>query len=132
MVGLVIVSHSRKLAEGLCELTNQLSQGKVKILPAGGMEDGSLGTDATRIMDAVQEADSGDGVLIIADLGSAILSSDMAIEMLDENKKSKIVIADAPFVEGGVAAAVEASLGSDLNKVKEAAEGAKELKKIFK
>lgn len=131
MVGLVIVSHSRRLAEGLYELTNQLSQGKVSILPVGGMEDGSLGTDAVKISDAIQKADSGDGVLIIADLGSAILSSDMAIEMLEEDLKSRTVIADAPFVEGGVAAAVEASLGSDLNKVKNAAEGAKELKKIF-
>ncbi len=131
MVGIVIVSHSKKLAEGLYELTNQLSQGKVRIIPAGGMEDGSIGTDAMRILNAVQNAESGDGVLIIADLGSAILSSDMAMEMLDESEKNEVLIADAPFVEGGVAAAVEASLGSGLNRVKKAAEDARALKKIL-
>ncbi len=130
MVGIVIVSHSRQLAEGLYELTAQLSQDRVRIIPAGGMEDGSIGTDAARIAGAIHEAQSGDGVLLIADLGSAVLSSDMAIEMLDE-QIGKAMIADAPFVEGGVAAAVEASLGSSLEKVKEAAQAARELKKIL-
>ncbi len=130
MVGLAIVSHSSKLAEGLYELTNQLSHGKIKIATAGGMSDGSIGTDAVSIAAAVRKAEDGDGVLIIADLGSAILSSDMAMELLDEEQKGRIVIADAPFVEGGVAAAVEASLGSDLERVKEAAQAAKGLRKL--
>ncbi len=130
MVGLAIVSHSSKLAEGLYELINQLSRGKIKIATAGGMSDGSIGTDAVSIAAAVRKAEDGDGVLIIADLGSAILSSDMAMELLDEEQKGRIVIADAPFVEGGVAAAVEASLGSDLERVKEAAQAAKGLRKL--
>ncbi|RKD32547.1 dihydroxyacetone kinase phosphoryl donor subunit DhaM [Thermohalobacter berrensis] len=130
MVGIVIVSHSSKIAEGIVELSRQMVQSNVKIIPAGGTSDGRIGTDATKILEAIKKANDGDGVIVLADLGSAILSTEMAIDLLDEDIKNKVIIADAPVVEGSVAAAVEASLGSDLEKIKESAEESKRLIKI--
>ncbi len=111
MVGIVIVSHSSKIAQGVVELSQQMAQGDVKILSAGGTEDGSIGTDATKIMEAIIEADSGNGVLVMVDLGSAIMSTEMAIDLIDEKKRDMIKIADAPIVEGSISAVVQASIG---------------------
>lgn len=128
MVGIVIVSHSRKAAEGICELAMQMAGENKKIIACGGMEDGSIGTDATRIMAAIQEADSGDGVLLLCDLGSGIISAQTAIDLLEEPIEVKI--ADAPILEGAVSAAVQASFGSSLDEVVEAAEIAKTMNKL--
>ena len=122
MVGLVVVSHSQKIAEGVCELAAQICQNGARIIPAGGLADGTLGTDAARIAEAVRSADSGDGVLILCDIGSSILSSDLALELLGDGAHAEI--ADAPLVEGAIAAAAEAGCGSALPEVKEAAEEA--------
>jgi PTS hybrid protein len=120
-VGLVIVSHSAKLAEGVVELAGQMAQHRATILPAGGAADGSLGTSADRIADAIRRADSGAGVLVLVDLGSAQLSAEVALEMLDRDLRERVRISGAPLVEGAVVAAVEASIGSPLDRVAQAA-----------
>lgn len=129
MVGLVIVSHSWKIAEGVVDLASQMARGFEGIRAAGGMEDGEIGTDAVRIMEAVEAVNTGDGVLILCDLGSAIMSAEAAIEML-EDSGIQIKIADAPIVEGAIVAAVEAFAGEPLDAVLQAAEEAREGRKL--
>lgn len=125
-VALVLVSHSRRLAEGVRELAEQVSQGVVPIAVAAGTEDGALGTNAVAIATAVKESLAGaDGVLLLVDLGSAVLSAEVALEQLDASLLERVRMADAPFVEGAVAATVEASLGSDLGAVQATAEAAR-------
>jgi dihydroxyacetone kinase phosphotransfer subunit len=130
MVGIVIVSHSAKAAEGIKELACQMAGESNPIISAGGLEDGSIGTDAVRIMKAGERADSGDGVIIMVDLGSAVLSSSLAIELLDKDKGARVRIADAPILEGTISAAVQASIGDDLDSVLAAAEEARNLLKV--
>lgn len=129
MVGIVLVSHHVKIAEGIKELAAQMATPDLKMIAAGGLEDGSVGTDALRISEAVHEAQTGEGVVILADLGSAVLSSETALEFLDEEVKKNVKIADAPIVEGAVAAAVQASIGGTIDEVLAAAEGARDLRK---
>lgn len=130
MVGLVIVSHSAKVAEGVKEISAEMAGEELKIVTAGGMSDGSIGTDAMRICKAIREADSGDGVVVLADLGSAILSTDMALELLDADWKDRVRIADAPIVEGAIGAAISASTGSPIGEVVEGAESSRDLRKL--
>ena len=99
-----------------------------RVFAVGGMEDGSIGTDAVRIKDGIEQANDGDGVVLLADLGSGILSSEMAIELLEEDITVKI--ADAPILEGAIAAAVQAAIGGTLSEVVEAAEMAKQMSKL--
>ncbi|HWR09997.1 dihydroxyacetone kinase phosphoryl donor subunit DhaM [Sporomusa sp.] len=129
MVGIVVVSHSAKIAEGICELAGQMAAPGQKLVAAGGMTDGSIGTDAFRIQAAIEEANTGDGVLVLVDLGSAVLSAELALEMLSEELKDQVKIADAPILEGAVAATVEASVGQPLAAVLTTAEGARDLRK---
>jgi len=121
-VGLVIVSHSTQLAAGVAELAGQMSQGKTPIAAAGGTVDDVLGTSVDRIVSAIQSVDGPDGVLVLLDLGSAILSTEMALEMLSNEQRARIRLSFAPMVEGAVAAALEASLGRSLAQVQQAAE----------
>lgn len=131
MVGIVIVSHSWKIAEGICDMAREMAQEHHGIIPAGGLDDGSIGTDATRIMNAVLEADSGDGVVILADIGSSIMSAESAIEILEEEGyKVHAVIADAPIVEGSICAAVEAVGNGSLDSVLKSAEESREANKL--
>ena len=131
MVGIVIVSHSWKIAEGVCDLAREMAQGHEGIIPAGGLEDGSTGTDTAKIADAITEADTGDGVVILADICSAIMSAESAIEILeDEGRGINAVIADAPVVEGAVCAAVEAAGGGSVDSVLAAAEESREALKL--
>ncbi len=131
MVGIVIVSHSWKISEGVCELAQEMAQGFEKLISAGGLEDGSIGTDAQRIADAIVEADTGDGVVILADIGSSIMSSETAIELLEEEgREINAVIADAPIVEGAVCAVVEAANGGSIDSVLKSAEESKEASKL--
>lgn len=132
-MGFVLVSHSARLAEGARELAEQVAQGAAPILAVGGAEDGSLGTNAFAIVKAIESlagADGVDGVLILMDLGSAVLSTETALEQLDPELRKRVKMADAPFVEGAVAAAVEASLGSDLDSVLAIAEAARQQGKL--
>ena len=127
-VSLVLVSHSRQLAEGVRELAAQMTQGRVKIAVAGGTADGRLGTDATAILRAIEEVRGPEGVLVLVDLGSAVLSTQMAIEQLPVG--GRVLLSNAPFVEGAVIAAVEASIDSDLDGVAAAALGARQMEKV--
>jgi dihydroxyacetone kinase phosphotransfer subunit len=129
LVGVVLVSHSARLADGLAELVRELGGDQVPVIAAGGMDDGSLGTSYGRIERAVLEADQGVGVLLLGDLGSALLT---VKTLLDEGvgKRSRAVLADAPFVEGAVAAVVTASAGGDLDAVRAAAEEARQFRKL--
>jgi dihydroxyacetone kinase phosphotransfer subunit len=106
----------------------QMASENEHIVAAGGMEDGSIGTDAFRIMAAIEKADDGDGVAVLADLGSGIMSAEMAIEMLDED--IEVRIADAPVLEGAVSAAVTSTSGASLDEVIEAAEEARTASKL--
>jgi PTS hybrid protein len=129
-VGLVVVSHSAKVAEGVVEMAAQMAAG-VRLQAAGGTDDGGIGTDATLIAEAIAAADEGDGVLVFADLGSAVLSAQLAIdELVDERRRGSVRIAEAPLVEGAVIAAIQASTGSSLEEVDAAARGAATMVKI--
>ena len=117
LVGLVIVSHSAKIAEGVVELAAQMAGSEVRIVAAGGLEDGAIGTDATRIMAAIQAADAGAGVVVMADLGSAVLSASTALELLGPERAARVRLSRGPVVEGAVVAAIQASIGDDLQAV---------------
>ena len=117
MVGIVLVSHSLKLAEGVKELASQMVT-EVLIAAAGGTEDGRIGTDMNKIIRAIKEVYSKDGVIVIFDLGSAYMNSDMAIESLPEIMKDKVEIIDTAFVEGAVVAAIQCSLGKNIKEIK--------------
>lgn len=130
MVGIVVVSHSCKIAQGIKDVASQMADKSLKIIAAGGLQDGKIGTDAARIFEAVTEADSGDGVIITVDLGSAVLSANMALNMLEEEQRKRVLIADAPIVEGTINAAIIASVGEPLKKVKAAAEETSAVKKL--
>jgi multiphosphoryl transfer protein len=120
MVNLVLVSHSKKLAEGAAEMVKQMTASEaVRIAVAAGTGDNNqeLGTDAMEIMEAIQSVYSEDGVLVLMDLGSAVLSTEMALDFISEEIKANLRICPAPFVEGAITAAVQAGLGSDLSAV---------------
>ncbi|KQP01101.1 dihydroxyacetone kinase phosphoryl donor subunit DhaM [Leifsonia sp. Leaf264] len=119
-VGLVIVSHSAKIAEGVVELATQMAP-DTRIVAAGGTDDGRIGTSFDLISEAITRADAGVGVAILCDLGSAILTAETALDFLDDEIRSRVAIADAPVVEGAVAAAVAAQTGGDLAAVLDAA-----------
>lgn len=127
-VGIVIVSHSDKIATGLVELAGQMAA-TTTILGAGGTDDGGIGTSFGKVTDAIASADSGDGVVILCDLGSAVLTADTALEFLDDEVRSRVRIAAAPLVEGTVAAAVAAESGASLAAVFDAAESASSAQK---
>ncbi len=110
MVGFVIVSHSRMLAESVADFTRLMAE-YVTVIPAGGLEDGSFGTSYQLISDAIEEANSGDGVLVLMDLGSAVMTTEMVLESM-ENHKVKMV--DCPLVEGAVAGTIAAAGGQSL------------------
>jgi phosphocarrier protein FPr len=125
MVGLVIVSHSATLAEGVAELARGMGA-EVPIELAGGIEapEPALGTDAARVLDAIERADQGDGVVVLMDLGSAVLSAEMALDLLPPERRERVVLSEAALVEGAVAAAVTATLGAPLADVVAEARGA--------
>ena len=127
MVGLVIVSHSASLAEGVAELAREMGGEDVAIEAAGGMEDGAIGTDAERVRLAVERARSPDGVLVLMDHGSALMSAEMATEMLEPDG-GPVVLCGAPLVEGAVAAAARARGGASLDEVAAEARGALRMK----
>ncbi|WP_312644233.1 dihydroxyacetone kinase phosphoryl donor subunit DhaM [Hydrogenoanaerobacterium sp.] len=116
MVGLVIVSHSEKLAQGVAELAHEMAK-ETPIAVAGGMPDGSLGTSFERVYEAIKSVYSEDGVLILLDMGSAVMTAEMAIEKHGGN----IRIADSPLVEGAVLAAIQSSIGCPISQVELAA-----------
>ena len=128
-VGIVLVSHSAALADGAAELAAQVSGGTVAIIPAGGTDDGRLGTSAAKVEQALKLADGGAGVVIVPDLGSAVLT---VRALLGEpgDLPTPVEVADAPFVEGVVAATVAAAGGANIKAVLAAAEEARHARKL--
>jgi phosphocarrier protein FPr len=118
-VGLVLVSHSAQLAEGAADLARAMAGEEVRIVAAGGMAppETALGTDAVRVAAAIEEAWSERGVLVLMDLGSALLSAEMALELLPEERRKRVMLSAAPLVEGAVAAAVTSRLGEPIERV---------------
>ncbi len=122
-VGIVLVSHSAALAEGAAQLAAQISGGTVAVVPAGGTDDGDLGTSAEKVRQAVGQADRGAGVVVLPDLGSAVLTV-RALLADNDDLAASVELADAPFVEGAVAATVAAVGGANAKAVLSAAEEA--------
>ncbi len=121
-VGIVIVSHSPDVAKGAADMVRQMVGSEVPLGFCGGNPDGGLGTSVEKILAAIDEAWSEDGVAILVDLGGAETNSEMAVEMLPEERQARIVICNAPVVEGAVMAATEAWGGGTLAEVKRTAE----------
>lgn len=126
-VGIVIISHSENLANGLLELLEQ-AQPEVKVGAAGGTDEGELGTSPMKIKSQMESVDDGEGVVVLFDIGSAKMNADLAIEML--GSPENVLIADAPFVEGAYVAVIEAGMGKTVQAVKKAAEDTRMTKKI--
>jgi dihydroxyacetone kinase phosphotransfer subunit len=121
-VGIVIVSHSPKVAEGVADMVRQMVGDMVPLAFTGGNPAGGLGTDVASIIAAIERAWSDAGIAVLVDLGGAETNSEMAIEMLGEGRSKRVVVCNAPIVEGAVIAATEASGGSPLDAVKRTAE----------
>ena len=121
-VGIVIVSHSPKIAEGAADMVRQMVGDSVPLAWTGGNQEGGLGTDVAAIIEAIGRAWSDAGVAVLVDLGGAETNSEMAIEMLASNRREKVVVCEAPVVEGAVMAATEASGGATLDAVRRTAE----------
>jgi dihydroxyacetone kinase phosphotransfer subunit len=121
-VGIVIVSHSPDVAKGAADMVRQMVGNDVPLGFCGGNPDGGLGTSVEKILAAIEQAWSDKGVAILVDLGGAETNSEMAVEMLSPERQAKIVICNAPIVEGAVMAATEAWGGSSLEVVKRTAE----------
>jgi phosphoenolpyruvate---glycerone phosphotransferase subunit DhaM len=128
-VGIVLVSHSAALAEGAAELASQVAGGTVPVIPAGGTDDGGLGTSADKVAHAIKQADRGAGVLIVPDLGSAVLTV-RALLADPDDLPGPVELVDAPFIEGVVAATVIAAAGADIAAVRGAAEEAWHARKL--
>lgn len=121
-VGIVIVSHSSKIAEGTLDMVRQMVGDTVPLAATGGDLVGGLGTSVENILRAIEAAWSEAGVAILVDLGGAETNSDMAVELLDDDRRDRVVVCNAPIVEGAVIAATEASGGSSLDTVRRVAE----------
>lgn len=121
-VGIVIVSHSPDVAKGAADMVRQMVGEEVPLGFCGGDPAGGLGTSVEKIMAAIDSAWSEAGVAVLVDLGGAETNSEMAIEMMPEDRRQRIVICNAPVVEGAVMAATEAAGGGSLAEVKRTAE----------
>jgi dihydroxyacetone kinase phosphotransfer subunit len=132
LVGLVLISHSGTLVEGLREMVAQVAGTEVPVATAGGTQDGRLGTSAPQIAAAIRQTlDAGaDEALVLLDLGSAALSLELALEEFDAVDRARVRITEAPLVEGAVLAAVQASIGGSIDDVAAAAEGAATMAKL--
>ena len=131
-MGLVLVSHSGKLVEGLRDMVAQVAGEDVPVAAVGGTEDGRLGTSAPRIAGAIRSTlDAGaDDALVLLDLGSAALSLELACEEFDPAHRARIRISEAPLVEGAILAAVQASIGASIDQVAAAADAAATMTKL--
>ena len=121
-VSIVIVSHSPDVARGAADMVREMVGAEVAVAWCGGNPDGGLGTDVARIHGAIEQVYSDKGVALLVDLGGAETNSEMAIEMMPEERRERIVICNSPIVEGAVMAAAEAAGGSDLATVRATAE----------
>jgi len=132
MVGLVLISHSGTLVEGLRDMVVQVAGDEVPVAIAGGTQDGRLGTSAPHIAAAIRSTldAGGDDILVLLDLGSAALSLEIALEDLDVADRARVRVSEAPLVEGAILAAVQASIGASIDEVAAAADGAATMAKL--
>jgi PTS hybrid protein len=130
MVSLVVVSHSYQVAQGVKEMALQMLSGKISIAATGGTKERTLGTDVLAIQEAIRSVLGPEGVVVLVDIGGAVISVEMALEGIDPTDRDKVVIADAPLVEGAIMAATQASLGAGLLEVKKMAEEARLITKL--
>jgi dihydroxyacetone kinase phosphotransfer subunit len=121
-VGIVIVSHSPDVARGTADMVRQMVGDEVPLAWCGGTTDGRLGTSVESILAAIDSAWSESGVAILVDLGGAETNSEMAVELLPDPRRGRVVVCNAPIVEGAIMAATEASAGSTLEQVRRTAE----------
>jgi phosphocarrier protein FPr len=125
LVGLVVVSHSRALGEAAVALAREMAQGDLAIEVAAGLDETTFGTDAVAIATAIGAADSGAGVVVLMDLGSAVLSAELALDLLDDpDARDRVLLCPAPLVEGLVVAAVTAAGGASREEIAAEASGA--------
>ena len=129
-VGLVLVSHSASIAQGVAELVAQVAGPQVPIVAIGGGPDGTLGTDGGRVLEALREAASGAGAVVLMDLGSSVLAVRAALAELSPEERERLAVADAPLVEGALAAGVTVSTGSPAADAARAAEEARRAPKL--
>jgi phosphoenolpyruvate-protein phosphotransferase/dihydroxyacetone kinase phosphotransfer subunit len=130
LVGIVVVAHGEELARGVVQVASQMAASQQLMAAAGGLEDGTLGTSLERIQQALDSVYSEDGVLILMDLGSAVMTTEMLLESLPVEKRARVRMSNAPLVEGAIAAAVAAAQGEDLDAVQRAAETAMDTPKV--
>lgn len=127
MVGIVIVSHSQRLAESVMEFSRVMAM-DVPMAAAGGLEDGSFGTSFERIEKAIDSVYSDDGVIVLVDLGSAVMTTEMVIETMEDRK---VRLADCPLVEGAFAAAISSAGGRSLETIMTELDGVRGMKKLY-
>lgn len=135
MIHIVLVSHSYQLAEGLAELVRFMAPPGLTVATAGGIEDPHgtfhFGTNALAIVAAIRANPSPDGVIILVDLGSAVLSAEAAVDMLEPELQARCIISNAPLVEGAIIAAIEAGLDRTLPEINQAAEAVSQVAKVL-
>ena len=130
-MGIVLISHSGTLVDGLRDMVAQVAGDDVAVGTAGGTDDGRLGTSAPRIVEAIRAAlRQADDAVVLLDLGSAALSLEIALEELSQTERARVRITEAPLVEGAILAAVQASVGASLDEVVAAAESATTMAKL--
>jgi len=130
MIGFILVSHSNKLVEGLKEIAEQINGKESNIKAIGGTSDGRIGTNPIEIYEALEEMYDGDNILIFGDLGSSIMSAQMAIDMVSDKIREKTILVDSPLVEGAIAAIIQSSITQNLEEVISAANEAKTMNKF--
>ena len=119
MIGIILVSHSEKITDGIKDLVIEMTKDEVPIVSAGGTSDGRLGTSADKIIDAINQLSNCHSILIFTDIGSSIMSSEIALELVDEKLKNKCILVDAPIVEGAFVAGVQSMVSDDVDQVLE-------------
>ena len=129
-IGVVIVSHSEYIANGLKDLVNEMNDGSVPVIAAGGADGGRIGTSAIRIQNAIESLEDCEHILIYADLGISVLSAETAIDIIDEDLAEKVQIVDAPIVEGALAGVVQATISDDVEEVIRVSEDARNTHKV--
>ena len=129
-IGVVIVSHSEYIANGLKDLVNEMNDGSVPVNAAGGADGGRIGTSAIRIQNAIESLEDCEHILIYADLGSSVLSAETAIDIIDEDLAEKVQIVDAPIVDGALAGVVQATISDDVEEVIRVSEDARNTHKV--
>ena len=129
-IGVVLVSHSEYIASGLKELVDEMNDGTVPVLAAGGADEGRIGTSAIKIQEAIESIDDCDHILIYCDLGSSIMSAETALELVDEELAEKCRLVDCPIVEGALAGVIMACGTGDVDETVKASEDARNVNKL--